>query len=156
VVALTLGGCGRVQGVAETKRALKQAGYSDVDVSLEATGGLGFATVEVSTAGPPPERAAEVVWDTLRVRFYTLAVIVDGQITAFTYDGMEERFGPRERSLDRRQIDEEVVRSGLKLMLLLTAGAVVSVGLVVALGLLALRAGRRARRAAGQADGPAS
>ena len=149
MAALVLGACARVQGVADTRRALKHAGYSDVDVSLETTGVLGFVTVELSTAGAPRlERAAEVVWDTLPVRFYTLLFAVDGQSVSYTYDDLQGLFGDRDPSLDRRQVDEEVVKSGLKLMLLLTAGAVASVGVVVALGLPALRAARRVRRGA--------
>jgi len=67
---------------------------------------------------------------------------------SYTYDGLQGLFGDRDPSLDRRQVDEEVVKSGFRLMLLLTAGAVASVGVVVALGLFALRAARRVRRGA--------
>jgi hypothetical protein len=149
--ALLLGGCGRVYDVAETKRALKQAGYSDVSVSLDTAGGLGFARVELSNdGGPRPERAAELVWDTLAVRFYTLSIVVDGEHAAFyTYDEAEQEFGPRDPSLNRRQIDEELVAGGLKLMLLLSAGALLSVGVVVGMAVAVVRATRRARRGSG-------
>ena len=154
---LVLGGCGRAQGVADTRRALEGAGFREVDVSLRSGGGLGVATVGATGSGSPPaEKAAEVVWATLPVRFDQLVVGVDGQTTTFAYEELERRFGPRTSSLDGRQADEEVVQSGLKLMLLLSAAALVSVAVVVATGLLALRAGRRARRGGRQAEGPGS
>ena len=155
--ALLLGACARAQGMADTRRALEQAGYRGVDVSLRTAGGIGFAEVKASTAdAQPPEQAAGVIWTTLPVGFDRLVVVLGDQTASFGYEDLEGRFGPRDPSLNRRQIDEEVVESGLKLMLLLTAGAVLSVGVVVALGLGALRAARRGRRPDRQAEGPTS
>nr|MDQ3640495.1 hypothetical protein [Actinomycetota bacterium] len=67
------------------------------------------------------------------------------ETAAFSYEDLAGRFGPRDSSLDGRQIDEEVVRSGFKLMLLLSGAALLSVGAVVVTGLLALKAARRMR-----------
>jgi len=152
---LLLGGCGRAQGVADTRRALERAGYRNVEVSLRSGGGIGVARVEVA-GGPGVDPAAEAAWATLPVRFDQLVVAHDGRPTSFGYDDLERRFGLRDPGLDGRQVDEEVVRSGLKLMLLLSAGALLSVGVVVTLGLLAVRAGRRVRRGDRQAEGPTS
>jgi hypothetical protein len=144
-----LAACGRVQGVDATKRALQTAGYRNVHISLDSIGGLGLAKVEASAAGAPPaERAAELTWKTLRVRFYTLSIVLDGVSHLFVYEELQRRFGDRDPALDRRQIDEEVVRSGLRLMLLLTVGAGVSVGVVVAFAVVGVRAVRRARGSA--------
>jgi hypothetical protein len=157
LAALLLGGCGRAQGMVDTRQALEHAGYRQVEVSLRTAGGLGYAEVKALIAGaPPPEQAARIIWTTLPVRFDTLAVVLDGQATAFTYGGLERQFGPRNPSLDRRQVDAEVVTSGLKLMLVLSAAAMVSVGAVVAIALLALRTARRRRRAGSQDAGPTS
>jgi hypothetical protein len=146
---LALAACGRAQGVADTRRALERAGYRDVDISLRTGGGIGVARVEAGAGGTPPpaEQAAEIAWSTLPVRFDQLVVVIGDGSTSFGYDDLERRFGPRDPSLDGRQVDDEVVKSGLKLMLLLTGAAVVSVGVVVALGLAAVRAAKRARSA---------
>jgi hypothetical protein len=157
MVALIAGGCGRAQGMADTRLALERAGYRDVAVSLRTAGGIGYAEVRASTADArPPEQAAMVIWTTLPVRFSTLAVVVGDRTTAFTYEELEGRFGPRDPSLDRRQVDEEVVRSGLKLMVLLSIAAMLSVGAVVGIGFAALRTARRARGGDAQAEGPTS
>ena len=156
VLLVLLAGCGRAQGVADTRQALERAGYRDVEVTLSTGGGIGVARVEAAagTLGTGP--AAEVAWDTLPVRFDQLVVALGEENEAFSYEDVAGRFGARDPSLDGRQVDEEVVESGLKLMLLLSAGALLSVGVVVATAVLAVGAGRRARRGAAQAEGPAS
>ena len=147
---LALSACGRAQGVADTRRALEESGYRDVEVTLRTGGGIGVARVEAAAAGAPPaETAAQVAWTRLPVRFDQLIVALGDQTAPFSYQDLAGRFGARHPSLDRRQIDEEVVRSGVKLMLLLSAGALLSVAAVVVTGALALRAARRARAAGG-------
>ncbi len=150
---VALGGCERAQGVVDTKDALEGAGYRAVEVSLRTGAGIGVARVEAAEGGPAPERAAEVAWRTVPVRFDQLVVVVGSRSESFGYGDLAARFGPRDPSLDRRQIDDEVVRDGLELMLLLSIGALLSVAAVVALGLAVLRT---ARRVTGQAEGPAS
>ena len=146
VVALVaLAGCGRAQGVADTRRALEGAGYREVEVDLRAGSGIGVARVDTAPGGPAPETAAGVVWETLPVRFDQLIVAVGGQTTPFSYEELAGRFGPRDASLDGKQIDEQVVRSGLRLMLLLSAGALLSVGFVVVTALAGVRAMKKAR-----------
>jgi hypothetical protein len=145
ITILALAGCGRAEGVADTRRALEGAGYQQVDIDLRARGGIGVARVEAALGGPPAERAAEVVWDTLPVRFDQLIVAVGDATTPFSYEDLVGRFGSRDRSLDGKQVDEQVVRSGLRLMLLLSGAAVASVGLVVVTGLAVIRTTRRAR-----------
>jgi hypothetical protein len=153
LAVLALAGCGRAQGISDTKEALERAGYRDVEVSLRTGGGIGLARVEAAPGGPPPERAAEVAWSEVPVRFDQLVVAVGPQVESYGYQELLARFGPRNPSLDRRQIDEDVVRDGMELMLVLVVGASLSVGLVVALAVGALRAARRVR---GQEVGPTS
>jgi len=142
--------------VADTRQALERAGFRDVAISLRTGGGIGVARIDAAAQGAPPaEDAAAVAWMILPLRFDRLVVALGDQIVSFGYQDLAGRFGPRAASLDARQVDEEVVESGLKLMLLLTAGAMLSVGAVVALGLVALRAVRRARWSSDQA-GPGS
>lgn len=145
LAVLAVAGCGRAQGVTDTRRALEGAGYQHVDLDLRARSGIGVARVDVAPGGPPPERAAEVVWTTLPVRFDQLIVAVGGTPAAFSYEELYGRFGPRDPSLDGKQVDEQVVRSGLRLMLILSAGALLSVGVVVVTGLAVIRATKRAR-----------
>jgi hypothetical protein len=154
---LLVAGCGRAQGVTDTRRALEGAGYREVEVTLRTGGGIGVARVEAAAKdAPPTERAAEVAWATLPVRFDQLVVALGDQSASYSYEELAGRFGRRDASLDRRQVDQEVVESGLKLMLLLSGAAILSVGAVVVTGLLALRAGRRARRSVLQAEAPGS
>ncbi len=148
--------CGRAQGVVDTREALERAGFRDVAVSLRTGGGIGVARIDAAARGAPPaEEAAAVAWTTLPVRFDQLVVALGDQTVSFGYQDLAGRLGPRAASLDARQVDQEVVESGLKLMLALSAGALLSVGVVVALGLVALRKVRRARSNVDQA-GPAS
>jgi len=143
---LLLAGCGRAQGVADTRQGLEDLGYRRAEVSLRTGGGIGVARIQADADGAPPaERAAEVAWATLPVRFDQLIVALGDQVTTYSYEDLTNRFGPRDRSLDARQVDEEVVRSGLKLMLVLSAGAILSVVAVVFTGLGAVKAARRAR-----------
>ena len=142
---LVLAGCGRAQGVVDTRRALEGAGYREVDVDLRAGSGIGVARVDAAPDGPAPETAARVIWETLPVQFDQLIVAVGGATTPYSYEELTGRFGPRDPSLDGKQIDEQVVRSGLRLMLLLSAGALLSVGFVVVTALAVVRATKRAR-----------
>ena len=145
VVALVaLAGCGRAQGVADTRRALEGAGYREVHVDLRAGRGIGVARVDAAPGGPAPETAARVIWETLPVSFDQLIVAVGGATTPFSYEELSGRFGPRDPTLDGKQIDEQVVRSGLRLMLLLSAGALLSVVFVVVTALAGIRAMKRA------------
>ncbi|MDP1805043.1 MAG: hypothetical protein Q8K72_07750 [Acidimicrobiales bacterium] len=87
------------------------------------------------------------MWETLPVSFDQLIVAVGGAATPFSYQELTSRFGPRDPALDGKQIDEQVVRSGLRLMLLLSAGALLSVGFVAATALAGIRAMKKARSA---------
>ncbi|HJV09091.1 MAG TPA: hypothetical protein VJ653_05400, partial [Acidimicrobiales bacterium] len=60
--AMVIAGCGRAEGVDDTRRALEDAGYLDVEIDLRAASGIGVARVAAAPAGPPAERGAEVVW----------------------------------------------------------------------------------------------
>jgi hypothetical protein len=159
---LAMVGCGRAEGVADTRRALEAAGFTEVDVGVRSGGGIDV--VRVDAMGGDPDRAAEVVWDTMPVRFDQLLVTLGpsgptsgnsgSRASSYGYQTLVERFGARDLDLDRKQLSDQVVRDGLDLMLLLSLGAVLSVGGVVALGLLLLRTARRGRP--DQAEGPTS
>ena len=165
---VALAGCGRAEGVSDTRRALEGVGFTEVDIGVRSGGGIDV--VRVDALGGDPVLAAEVVWHTLPVRFDQLVVTLGPSgpqsgdsgpsgppgsgATAYGYQSLAERFGPRDPDLDRKQLSDQVVRDGLDLMLLLTLGALLSVGGVVALGLVVLRTARRRRP--GQAEGPTS
>lgn len=147
---LTLVGCRNVQGVPAARAALEEAGYRNVDISFRSGGGIDL--VGVMAIGDPVElrAVAASVWATLPFRFDRLHVTVStaGQVgdRTFSYEQLTGEFGPRPRGLDRRQVGDEVVVSGLKLVVLLSVGALLSVGLVLGLILVALRRVRRRRR----------
>ena len=145
LVLVAVAGCGRAAGVRDTRRALESAGYRNVDIDLRTVAGLGVARVDADPGGPAVETAVGVAWRTLPVRFDQLIVTLGDQVSTFGYEELAGRFGPRDSSLDGKQVDEQVVRSGLRLMLLLSAGALLSVGFVVVTALAVVRAARRAR-----------
>ncbi len=145
LLLLALAGCGRAEGVTDTRRALEGAGYTDVDIDLRAGSGIGVARVTAEPGGPPADTAAGVVWRTLPVRFDQLIVALGDSSTPFSYEELAGRFGPRAPSLDGTQVAEQLGRSGRRRMLALSAGALLSVALVVVTGLAVVRATKRAR-----------
>ena len=155
---LALAGCRNVHGVAPTRAALEEAGFRDVELSFHSGGGIDLVRVDAVTAtgAPPGEQGlrtgAEAVWRTLPLRFDQLLVSLraPGALVGrnFGYEELTGLFGARAPGLDRRQVGDEVVESGLKLVVLLSAGGLLSVGLVVGLTLFALRNVRRRRSAA--------
>jgi hypothetical protein len=153
LLLLVLAGCANAQGATDARRALERAGFQEVDLTLRSAGGIAVARVDVGPGSPPPDQAAEVIWATLAVRFDQLVVSEGAEAASFSYQALAGRFGPRDPALDRKQVDEEVVRNGLTLMLLLSLGALLSVGAVVGAVVLVLR---KARRRIGQAEGPTS
>jgi predicted small secreted protein len=154
--AVGVAGCRNVRGVGQTRRSLEQAGYRDVEVSFRSGGGIDLVRVDASrppgTGQPdrPPDEAAGAVWRTLPLRFDRLRVSVHGPsgTVGRVYDHAElvALFGPRQPGLDRRQVGDAVVTSGLKLFAALSVAAILSVGLVVAMVVLVVRTTRRARR----------
>jgi hypothetical protein len=150
--AAALTGCRNVRGVAETRRAVEQAGYRDVAVSFGSGGGIDVVRVDASTPagsaqpGGPPDDVAAAVWRTLPLRFDRLRVSVKGPGrtvgTVYDHGGLAAMLGPRAQGLDRRQVGDAVVTSGLKLLLVLSVAALASVGLVVAMVLLVMRTAR--------------
>lgn len=149
---LLLTGCRNVGGVPATTAALEKAGYREVSISFRSGGGIDLVRVDGTADWPELQRAAAVVWATLPFRFDRLRMVVSAANQAgdatFSYEQMAGRFGPRPPGLDRRQVGDQVVVSGLKLVVLLSVVALLSVGLVLGLTLFALRNVRRRRRSA--------
>ncbi|MDQ2825825.1 MAG: hypothetical protein M3Y04_02475, partial [Actinomycetota bacterium] len=151
---LALAGCRNVRGVAEVRTALGQAGYGDVTVSFRSGGGIDLVRIDATAAQAPDDQrmqqGAAAVWSSLPFRFDRLRLSVTAPERAvdvtYSYEQLAGLFGPRPPGLDRRQVGDEVVVSGLKLVVLLSVGALLSVGLVLGLTLFALRNVRRRRR----------
>jgi len=156
VCVLALAGCRNVHGVPETRAALERAGYRDVDVAFRSGGGIDLVRVDAVSATGELEPGAAAVWGTLPFRFDQLHLSVEAPdrtvAATFTHERLTGLFGPRQPGLDRRQVGDEVVESGLKLMVLLSAGALLSVALVLGLTLLALCGVRRRRRSTDDQD----
>lgn len=151
--ATALAGCRNVHGVAAVRSALADAGYSAVEVSFRSGGGIDLVRIDADAANVPDDvrlqQGAAAVWATLPFRFDRLrfSVRADGRVVDATYGYAElsQLLGPRPAGLDRRQVGDEVVVSGLKLVVLLSVGALLSVGLVLGLTLFGLRNVRRRR-----------
>ena len=151
-----LAACSGARGVPATRHALERVGYREVDVSFRSGGGIDLVRVDAVAATGDLEPGAAAVWATLPLRFDRLHLSVDAPDRAagatFTYEQLTALFGPRAPGLDRRQVGDEVVESGLKLVVLLSAGALLSVGLVVGLTLFAVGKVRRRRRSPARED----
>ena len=149
---LLLTGCRGVRGVPATRAALEGAGYRDVAISFRSGGGIDLVRVDGTADTVELQGGAAVVWATLPFRFDRLRLVIGASDHAgdatFSYEQMADLFGPRPPGLDRRQVGDEVVVSGLKLVVVLAVAAVLSVGLVLGLTLFALRNVRRRRRSA--------
>jgi len=155
VCAALVSGCRGTPGAAAARVALEQAGYADVEISFRSGGGIDLVRIDASAPGEAPgeerlQQGAAAVWRSLPFRFDRLRVaVIAADRTAdatFSYERLTALFGPRPPGLDRRQVGDEVVMSGLKLVILLSVGALVCVALVMALTLFALRKVRRRRR----------
>lgn len=170
LVGLALAGCSNVRGVAATRDALEEVGYRDVEVSFRSGAGIDLVRVEavpVDGSAPDQQRvevAAGAVWRSLPMRFDRLQLAISGPGftigAVYGYDDLAALFGARAHGLDYRQVGDQVVAGGLKLVVLLSIGALLSVALVVGLALFSLRNVRRRRSAArgeaGQGEGDGS
>lgn len=158
VCSTALAGCRNVRGVARARQAVEEAGYRDVDVSFGSGGGVDVVKVDAfrPDGAPDPVAVAGAVWGSLPLRFDRMRVAVSGPsgtaTAVYDHDQLRARFGPREPGLDRRQVGDAVVTSGLKLFLALSVAALLSVALVVAMTLAVVRAARGQRRRAADGD----
>ena len=160
---LGLTGCGGAQGVSGTRGALGRAGFRGVAVTARTGGGVDVVTVHAAAGpGAGPDRAAEVVWRALPVRFDRLVVwLGPGPPSSYGYDDLATRFGARDRALDRGQIGDETGPTASRLRATLALGALLAGAGAVAGGLL-VRRGLRAGAPGppggglGHAEGPSS
>lgn len=167
VAAVLLGGCDTATGYVGTLLELQQAGIDNPSISnVDDEVNLEYdSTVPSAEVAEEENRAAEVIWRHLPLRFSTLTVHPRralGVPRTYSREELEGRFGPRPSRLDKGQGDIErdmrdtmrnVVRGFL-------VGLVALVALVILVIVLVVRAARRRGPAAplpgwpGAAAGP--
>ena len=157
VCGLALAGCGGAASFATTRRALEQAGYRKVSITVRSGGGVVVARVDGRSAdGAGPDPAAEIVWRTLAVRFDQVVLAVVPASPILRYDDLRARFGPRDPSLDQRPPAESSGRTRSELLAVVVLGAALAGAGAVAGTLLIRRSLRMGRRQLDQAEGPGS
>ncbi|HEX3621159.1 MAG TPA: hypothetical protein VHT97_02480 [Acidimicrobiales bacterium] len=157
-VAVGVGGCGRRSEFAATRRALDRAGYRSVAITVRSGGGVVFATVTARSPGGAgvADTAAEIVWQTLDVRFDRVAIAVAPGVAVLGYDDLAARFGPRDPSLDRPAPAQTNGRVRSELLGVVVLGAVLAGAGLVAGVVLVRRSLRVGRRQLDQTAGPGS
>lgn len=156
-VSVALGGCGPVRDTARTVRALERAGYTNVDVAPfgDSHGHLQVKATPSSSEGGPEgqaNQAAGIVWTVFPMRFDHLTVAVgtpQGRVAqVHSYDDMAQTFGPRDPSLDKRAMSDEVEAVAIKVTAIVVAAWILVAGGSTLAAVLVVRRRRRRRSAA--------
>jgi len=147
-VALLLAGCGALSTALDMAGRLGREGFSDAKVELNSRNGRD--TVEVAFSGhrslqgdPAIDRAAEIVWDELPLRFDELVVTTGGDSFSMERPDIEAAFGPRKPALDERSIGQEIGGGFATVGIIVLLVFVVGIGLVVWLVVWLVRRDRR-------------
>ena len=148
-----MAGCTTIRGLIDTEDALKEAGFSDVDVSFSSDEGFDQVEIKVRPASveapfeTSADEAARVVWTNFPLRFDLLRVervgALEGESVSYTYGEMAESFGPRDPKLDEKELGDDVVRAGLGVAIVLVVGGLLFLTAVVLAIVFGVRASRR-------------
>jgi hypothetical protein len=149
LVALLLAGCGVLNAALDMSGRLGRDGFQDSSVQLNTRNGRDVVEVEFSghrtlRGEAAIDRAAEIVWDELPLRFDE--IVVTGGRDSFSYErrSLEAALGLRNPELDRRSIGQEIGGGFATVGIIVLAGVVVVVGLIIWLVVwLVRRDGRR-------------
>jgi len=155
-VSVALGGCSPLGDTARTVRALERAGYTHVEVAPFG-GSHGHlqvkATPSSSEGGPEGQanQAAGIVWTVFPMRFDHLTVAVgtpQGRVAqVYAYADMGQTFGPRDPSLDKRAMSDEVDAVAIKATAFLVAAWILVAGGSTVAAVRVVRRRRSRRRA---------
>jgi hypothetical protein len=164
VAAVLLAGCGTAVGYANTFLKLEEAGINGADLS---SGGDEVSLAYDSTQEPgdalvaEEDRAAEVLWRNLPLRFSILQV--DPRVEAapprvYSREELQSRFGPRPSGLDQGSGDiEQDARNTFRTIIIGAAiGFAVLLALVILVIVLVVRAARKRGPPAPTAGWPAA
>lgn len=164
VAAVLLAGCGTAVGYANTLLKLEEAGINGADLS---SGGDEVSLAYDSTQEPgdalvaEEDRAAEVIWRNLPLRFSMLQVdprVVGASPQVYSREELQSRFGPRPSGLDQSSGDiEQDARNTFRTIIIGAAiGFAVLLALVILVIVLVVRAARKRRPPAPTAGWPAA
>ena len=153
-----LGSCGVVSNLLDTQQALRDAGYQSVHVGFHDNGGADNIDASVTVAAEPTQQdvlnVASVVWAKLHERFDNLSVTVHGNGTSvshqFTFDELQQAFGPRNPSYNSTTVAGGVRQLGFEVL-----AALAAIGAIVAVVAILITRKRRRIRQAGVAGWPA-
>jgi hypothetical protein len=143
-----LAGCGTVSALVDTTNALRSAGYSSPNVSIDANNDAIDVSVAAAVAPTPTvaRDVARVVWNSFHERFDVLDVTVHGSgpdVTAsYSFDQLVQLFGARPAAWNRTSVRSGALQAGVVTIVVVA----VVVALAVVVVVLALRH-RRSRRA---------
>lgn len=154
LVALLLAGCGALSTALDMSGRLGRDGFQDCSVQLNSSNGRDI--VEVTFAGhrtlrgePAIDRAAEIVWDELPLRFDEIVVTGGRDTFSMQRQDVEAAYGPRNPALDKRGIGQEIGGSFATVGIIVLIVVVVGTGLLVWLVVWLVRRDRRRRRPPG-------
>jgi hypothetical protein len=160
-VALLLSGCDTATGYVGTLLELDRAGIHNPSINSsgdEVT--LAYdSTVPSDQLSREEDRAAEVIWRHLPLRFSTLEVDPRrDEPRSYSREELEGRFGPRPARLDQGQgdIEQDLRNTWRNVIRAFAIGLVVLLALVVLVIVLVVRAVRRRPPAAPPAGWPAT
>jgi len=157
LVAL-LGSCGVVSNLLDTQQGLRDAGYQSVHVGFHDNGGADNIDASVTVAAEPTQEdalnVASVVWAKLHERLDNLSVTVHGNGTSvshqFTFDELQQAFGPRNPSYNSTTVAGGVRQLGFEVL-----AALAAIGAIVAVVAILITRKRRRTRGTRMAGWPA-
>ena len=155
MLGLLVGGCGVVKGINDTKRAIENAGFSDVSVEFEATNGVDSVDVRYRSTATSREaldvevrRIAEAVWNTapLRLDVVTITPIgssAGGEVATINRAALQQEFGPRPASVNEKNFGDLANAKGIFIGFVIAFLVILAV--IVLVVVLVVRASRRRR-----------
>ncbi len=153
VVAVT--SCSTISLLLDAQSNLRDAGYSSANVNADESNGFTTVTVQVS-GGPPPDRAARVIWTTFPRRVDRIVVQTGGRSYDYGRSELTDRFGSRPSGYDDKTFGADLGRAVL-IGFAVAGGGYLLVGtLILVIALTAWSRKRRARIAAGGYPNPAT
>ncbi len=148
LVAVAAAGCSLAQGFVSTVNELGAAGFTSPDIEMEGVDSFRVSvTRDTEDLGTAAAEAAGVVWRELPVRIERLEVVcTNGFGGEGTYAAdraeLEQRFGPRDPSLDEG-FQESDARTIAAVLLGLFLGGLLILGAIVVLIVVLVRRNRR-------------
>jgi len=148
-VTVLAAGCSALSALIDTQQALQNAGYQSVHVGFHANGQADDVDVSVTVSAAATQsdalNVASVVWAHLHERFDDLDVTVHGTgpsvTTDYSFGNLQQTFGPRNPSWDKTTVAAGTEQVGFVII-----GAIVAIGVTIAVVAILVTRARRRRR----------